>query len=127
MQVDVQEDDELAGSWTMGHVDLGARFHFANSLRSWVPYLEAAIGGRVVSVSDAEVGEENAGTVDFNGAAFTVGGGIAIHVKQTLAVDVGVKFSSGEFTQIDVGAISVGGLDIDAQSARFNVGLSWWP
>jgi hypothetical protein len=126
-QVDVDDTDDLAGAWTMAHVDLGARFNFASTLRSWVPYLEAALTTRAVSVDNATVGQQAAGSISFSGAALTAGGGISLYLKQTLALDVGVKLTAGEFTQIDVGAISVGGLDIDAQSARFNVGLAWWP
>ena len=54
----------------MAHADLGARFHFASTLRRWVPYLQAAVSGRGVTVS---------------------------------------------------------GLEIDANSSRLSLGLSWWP
>jgi len=119
--------DDVSGKWTLGHVDVGARFHFANALRRWVPYLEAAVGARVVSLEDAIIDGENRADVSFNGSAFTVGGGLAVYLKQTLSLDVGVKFSSGEFTDIEVGAVSVSGLDIDAKSYRLGLGLTWWP
>ena len=44
----------VSGLWLT--CDLGARFHFANTLRSWVPYLDAAIGGRVASVKQRRGG-----------------------------------------------------------------------
>ena len=51
--VDVRNQaDDVAGTWALGHADLGLRFHFANSLRSWVPYLQAGISARVVTITD---------------------------------------------------------------------------
>ncbi|MBT8396243.1 MAG: hypothetical protein KJN92_04725, partial [Gemmatimonadetes bacterium] len=96
-------------------------------LRSWVPYLEVAIGGRGASVKDILVNGEDAADITFNGGAFSFGGGIYAYLRQTLALDAGLKISSGEFTEVDVGAISVNNLDIDATSTRFKIGIVWWP
>ncbi len=125
--IDTQNAPQLSGQWAMAHADLGVRFHFANSLRSWVPYLEVAAGARAVSAADAQVTPATQEDVSFNGGAFTVGGGIYVYFTETLALDVGVKVSSGEFNEIEVGAVSVGNLDIDARSSRFGIGLVWWP
>ncbi len=125
--VEVENAENLRGNWALGHADFGARFHFANSLRRWVPYLEAAIGARGVSVSDPFVGNEEIDDVTFSGGAFSVGGGLDVYFTQTLALDLGLKFSTGEFNQIDVGAVSIRNLDIDANSTRFKVGIVWWP
>jgi opacity protein-like surface antigen len=122
------EDATVEGQWTLGHAEIGARFHFANSLRRWVPWLEAAAGGRAVSVSDAVVeGEQETADVTFSGGAFSLGGGLDVYLSQNWALDVGLAWTSGEFNEIEVGAISASGLDIDAQSFRFNVGVAWWP
>lgn len=122
------EDATVEGQWTLGHAEIGARFHFANSLRRWVPWLEAAAGGRAVSVSDAVVdGEQETADVTFSGGAFSLGGGLDVYLSQTLALDVGLAWTTGEFSEIEVGAVSVSGFDIDARSFRFNVGLAWWP
>lgn len=32
----------ITGEWSMAHAEIGARFHFANSLRRWVPYAETS-------------------------------------------------------------------------------------
>lgn len=124
---DVDPDGQLAGDWAMAHVDLGARFHFANSLRWWVPYLEAAFTARAVEVSDAEIGGETAEDVSFSGGAFTVGGGLMAYVTETLALDVNLAFSGGEFSEVNVGAVSFGALDLDASSSRLGIGMVWWP
>jgi outer membrane autotransporter protein len=125
--VDTKNAPDLSGEWTVAHADLGVRFHFANSLRSWVPYLEAAVGARAVHANDAQVTPQIVEDVSFNGTSFSVGGGLAVYLKETLALDVGVLLSSGEFNEIAVGAVSVGNLDIDSKSSRFSVGLEWWP
>lgn len=124
--IEVAEDDAPTGDWVMVHFDLGARFHFANSLRSWVPYLEAAFSGRVVELDPALVNGTDVGELSFNGGALTVGGGISVYLRETLALDIGLLVSGGQFNEIKVGSVSVGGLDIDATSSRFKVGLIWW-
>lgn len=121
------DDSEIQGKWTMGHADLGVRFHFANSLRSWVPYLQAALSGRAVGVDNPVVNgtqEEDAGLL---GGGFTLGGGILFYFNQTLAMDLQLLWTGGRFDRIEVGNVSVSGLDLDAQSGRLNIGVSWWP
>lgn len=121
------ENPELNGTWSMAHVDLGVRFNFANSLRAWIPFLEAAVGARAVSVDDANVDDENVDEVSFNGGAFSLGGGIGFYVSQKLALETLVKWSGGEFTEIEIGRFSGDVLDLDAASFRFKIGIAWWP
>ena len=111
----------------MGHGDLGVRFHFANSLRSWVPYLQAALSGRVVGLENAVVNQQPATDVSFSGGALSLGGGFMFYFSQTLAADLQLMWSGGEFTTITVGNASVSGFNYDATSTRFNAGLAWWP
>jgi hypothetical protein len=118
---------DFGGYWSMVHADLGARYNFANSLRRWVPFLEAAFGVRGVSVDDATVGGESVGRLNFSGGAFSLGGGISFFVKEKLAVETLTKWSSGTFQQIEVRNVTVNNLDIDAKSFRFKLGLAWWP
>jgi len=124
--IDVEEADDFTGEWRMGHVDLGVRFHFANSLNRWIPFLEAAAGVRAVSVEAAEV-EDEILDVSFSGSSFSLGGGVQLYLNETLALELDGRFTSGQFTDIDVGNITVGGFDIDAQSTRLGIGLVWWP
>lgn len=125
--VDAGDPDVFSGTWTLGHGEIGARFHFANSLRSWVPFLDVAIGARAATITDVETGNQNLEDVEVSGGAFSVGGGIYAYFTETLALEVGAKFSSGTFDEVDLGPITLSDLDIDAQSARFKVGLVWWP
>lgn len=124
------EDADVEGQWKLAHVELGGRFHFANSLRSWVPWLEAAVGGRAVTVEDARVEGDLAqqeAEVSFNGTAFSLGGGLDVYLSEAWALDLGLAWTTGEFNEIEVGAVSVSGLDLDAKSFRLNFGVVWWP
>jgi hypothetical protein len=127
VSVSSENSDEFQGTWTLAHADLGARFHFANTLRSWVPYLDVAFGARGASVKDVEANGESIGDITFNGGSFSFGGGINLYFKQTFAMDVGLKFSDGTFNEVELGAVSLNNLDIDATSVRFKVGVVWWP
>lgn len=125
---DVNIDSDTDGTWTMGHGDLGVRFHFANSLRSFVPYLQAAFSTRIVSVTDIAASSPFAGQdVSFTGGAFTFGGGLMLYVKESIAFDLGLLFSGGTFSDVTVGNATFTGFDADAQSSRFNIGAVWWP
>lgn len=125
--IEVDDEVDAQGTWVMGHGDLGARFNFANSLRSFVPYLEAAFTGRVVEVTDLPTGNTfGVDEISFSGGAFTLGGGLMIYASETLAIDLGLLFSGGEFTDITVGNTTVSGFDVDTSSTRFNVGVAWW-
>jgi len=121
------DDAEVTGDWGMGHGDLGVRFHFANSLRSWVPYLQTSLTGWAVGVDDAQVQGQPESDVGFLGGAVTLGGGIMFYFNQKLAADLQLVWSWGQFDQIKVDDVTVSGLEIDASSTRFNLGISWWP
>jgi len=126
-QVDIKSGSTIVGQWDLAHAEVGARFHFANSLRRWVPYLEASAGARSVSVSDASVNGQAAGKVSFSGGALTLGGGLSAYITRKVALDASLKWTGGQFTKVDVGNVSLNNLDIDAASFRFGVGFVWWP
>ena len=130
--VDVREFEGF-DTLTFGHLDIGMRLHLANSRRRWVPYGDLTI--TMWPVSDVlKRGEQT--TTDFRGLPTSgVGGGLAVHLSDAWALDVNVKTASGLFKDIPVGNIVNEGrehhahtfLDLGARSARFTVGLSWWP
>jgi hypothetical protein len=126
-QFDV-ENAAVEGDWTMGHADLGVRFHFANSLRSWVPYLQAALSGRAVSVEGGVINQTTqADEITLSGGGFSLGGGIMFYFSEQWAADLQLIGSGGSFTEITADNVTVSDLDIDATSGRLNIGVSWWP
>ncbi len=124
----------VAGVWETVHVDFGARFHFANTLRQWVPYLEAALSARAMRVGGADVdGAELVDNITRSGGAFTFGGGMAVFLSEQFALDFGLDISTGEFTDISGdfrklqgGRKTISGFDIDATSSRFGFGFQYW-
>ena len=126
-KIDISESGTIVGSWNLAHAEVGARFHFANSLRRWVPYVETSVGARAVTVRDAEFAGQSTGNVTFNGGAFTIGTGLSTYFKPSLAFDVSLKWTGGKFTEIDLGDTALQNIDIDANSFRFGLGLIWWP
>jgi hypothetical protein len=126
ISVESEGSNEFRGTWSLAHTDLGARFHFASTLRSWVPYL-VAVGGRAATVSDATSNGAEVGDINFLGGSFSLGGGIYLYFTETFGLDVGLKLTGGEFDEVDLGPVIVDDLDIDASSSRFKVGIVWWP
>lgn len=126
-RIEVPGDEAIVGEWNLAHAELGARFHFANSLRRWVPYLETSIGARAVTVDDPQVDGQSVDRLSFNGNAFTLGAGLSTFVNPSLAIDVSLKFTGGRFTEVNVGEITARTLDVDASSTRFGIGVIWWP
>jgi len=127
VKVEAGDPDIFSGEWALGHAEFGARFHFANSLRSWVPFLEVGLGGRGATIDNVQALGLSWEDVNASGGCFTLGGGIYAYFTETLALEVDLKFSSGQFQEIHLGGISLNDLDIDAQTSRFKVGVVWWP
>lgn len=133
LQIDGAEFDvegtDVNGEWRLGHGDLGLRFHFANSLRSWVPYLQGGVSLRVTSVDDAEVGQQViTDRVGIFGGAIMLGGGIMFFFNETLAADLQIAWAGGEFTEAMIGDVTLELADpYEARTSRLNLGISWWP
>lgn len=61
--------------------------------------------------------------------------GWPIYLSEAWALDLNVKVGQGHFSDVEVGNIPAGAssdhvhefLDIDAESERLTVGVSWWP
>ena len=117
---------------TFGHVDLGMRLHWTNNRRRWVPYADLTITSWPVS-DVLKNGEQT--TTDFTGMASGLGGGVTVYLSEAWAIDLNLKRAKGLFKDVPVGNILAEGreqhvhtfLDLGAESARFTVGVSWWP
>ncbi len=124
---DEQSTGDVQGDWTMAHFDVGARFHFANSLRRWVPFLQASVGRRSVNVDDPIVDGSEEEEAELSGASLTIGGGVAYYLSEAWSLELGLLFTGGEFTTLRVNNVSVSGFDADATSSRLSLGVRWWP
>jgi opacity protein-like surface antigen len=119
--------DDVEGEWTMGHFDVGARYNFASSLRKWIPFVEAALSYRAVSVDNPVVDNIPRNELSITGAGLTLGGGVDYYFSESWAIDLQLLWTGGEFTTLRVDNVSTSGLDFDATSSRVTLGVAWWP
>lgn len=99
------------------HTDVGLRLSLADGTSATVPYVEGAFSGR--AWNQAAYTNERA----FIGNAATFGGGVQHFVNRNMALDAGLLFSHGAFTDATVNGVSVQDYRGDAiWSSRFNLG-----
>lgn len=123
---DVSYSDGEDGSYTLAHLDLGGRYSFGSSAAALRPFVELSLMG--AGVSDEIDGSD----VTLSGGAFGIGGGLEYFFSRSLALDVGLSLSKGEFTTATVDGEDYDLEDLEIEeagftSSRFNVGLSWHP
>lgn len=106
-------------TYTLAHVDLGARMHFGQSTSSARPYLAVAYSGRA-AVMDV-LGHD----LTMSGTGLTFGGGVLLFASRRAAVDLGVRWTVSTFTEVEYRGDRES-LDLEATSARLNVGVAWW-
>ena len=116
----------LEDETTFGHFDFGVRYAFTSPTRRWVPSIDAAFTGRVLARDDAEFEGETV-DVELFGGGFTLGAGIQYYTTPSWAIGAGIKWTSGEFDSFKVDNVTIDGLEIDATSTRFNIGVTWYP
>ncbi len=112
-------------SWILSHGDLGLRYHFASAGKSFVPFVEGAFSSWIGSQDNVDFGS-GTGDLEISGAGFTLGGGFLYFFTSRVALNAGLKWTKGEFDKVKFENVSVEGLDIDATSARLNVGITWF-
>jgi len=62
------------------------------------------------------------------GGALTLGGGLLFYFHETLALDLQLALSGGDFTEAKIGDTTIELAEpYRATTTRLNVGLSWWP
>jgi hypothetical protein len=115
----------------LGNFELAARWHFVSPSRALVPFLEIGYGGRAVVQEDAllfdDFGNPFQGDVSLAGRAFAFGGGLQYHVTPSVALGGSLKWTTGEFSSVQLDDVSVDGFEIDATTARLNLGFTWYP
>ncbi len=114
------------GDYQMGHADLGVRAYFPRSSR-FVPFIEGAITGRALVVDGYYF--DSPDNFELTGIGFTGGAGVDYYVSSAFSLGLELTYTVGAFSEASMGGVSVelGDEAFDAQSARFNLGFSWWP
>jgi hypothetical protein len=121
----------LDGDFDLAHVDIGGRWHFVRRTSGFVPFVELGYSGRAASKQEAVLGD-GAGTIytgdlTILGSGASLGGGFQYFPTPRLAVGGALKWTTGKFTRVQFDKVTVDGLSIDATSARFNMGFTWFP
>jgi opacity protein-like surface antigen len=111
------------GSYALAHLDLGGRFLLSEArLR---PYLQAALTGRLAR---EEIPEHFDDTVlQFRGFGPSVGAGVEYGVSPEAAVDVGLTWTAGDYTEgkvTDEPWRKLGSESFGGRSLRFTVGVT---
>ena len=118
------------GNYNLGHADIGARWHFVNRT-AFVPFVDVGYGGRAlmkrnVTLTDA-LGNTSTGTLTYMGTGLSYGGGLAYFIRPGIAFGGAFKWTTGRFSQVRFENLTVEDLQLDASSARFNMGFTWFP
>ena len=120
----------LDGGYDLAHVDLGGRWHFVNR-SGFVPFVEVGYAGRAAMKKDAVLPDGNGNTYTGDlkvlGGGVSAGGGFEYFATPGLALGGAFKWTSGRFTRVQLDNVTVDGLKMDATSARFNIGFTWYP
>lgn len=110
---------DFSDTYALVHFDLGLRFNFRGPQARVLPYLTAAASGRSAGL-------------DLGGDVFTItgvgpsfGGGLAVFLNSSAALDFGVLWTMGSFTEAAYRGMTET-VDLSATSARVSVGVSWW-
>ena len=125
------DDEFFEGEYGLAHIDVGGRFSFANQSRAFVPYVQAGFTGLGVGM-EIESADPSADGVDveLRGSGFMLGGGVSYFFSPKFAADLGLKWTSGKFTEGELDNEKFELEDdeeIDATSMRLNLGISWFP
>lgn len=123
--------ETVGGDFDLAHVDIGGRWHFVSASHGFVPFLEVGYSGRAAMENDVLMsdgaGNTFTGDLSIIGSGISFGGGLQYFVGQKWALGGTFKWTAGEFTQVKIDDLTIDGLGIDATSARFNMGLTWFP
>lgn len=121
----------LDGDFDLAHVDVGGRWHFVSRSSGFVPFVDVGYAGRAVIKNDALLsngsGTPYTGNVKVLGGGVSLGGGFQYFPVPKMAIGGAFKWTTGKFTRVQVDNVTVDGFSMDATSARFNMGFTWFP
>ncbi|MEJ2205880.1 MAG: outer membrane beta-barrel protein, partial [Gemmatimonadota bacterium] len=109
----------LNDTYALAHFDIAARVHFRGPEAQVLPFVMGGVSGRAAQID--LLGDP----FSITGAGPTLGGGVAIFLNPSLAIDIGLSWTAGTFTQAEYRGLTEE-IDISATSARFEAGVAWW-
>ena len=95
--------------------------HFLAPAKLVVPFVQGGLSGRAVSQ------EFGADKKEFGSLGFAFGGGVNVHFIPALAFTTGITWSVGNVDNIKVNGIDVPVDSFRMTTARFHVGIIWFP
>ena len=110
--------DGFDDTYTLGFFDLGARFNLGGPAQKVLPFLVVGYSGRAAIL---DLGED----LTMAGTGPTLGGGVAVFLNPKTAIDIGLKWTGGSFTEAEYAGYTET-IDVAASSVRFEVGVAWW-
>lgn len=120
----------MDGNYNLGHADIGARWHFVNRT-AFVPFVDVGYAGRALMKRDVtltdNLGNTSTGTLTYMGAGLSYGGGLNYFITPGVAFGGAFKWTTGRFSEVRFENLTVQDLQLDASSARFNMGFTWFP
>jgi hypothetical protein len=113
------------GTYSLAHVDVGARVHFLTRTHTVVPFVQFGLSRR--GEAQTSTSYYGAQTFSASGAGVFFGGGANVHVTPAFAFSGGVTWSVGDFSTYTIDNQSLSGPTVSATSARVHLGVIWFP
>lgn len=113
------------GTYSLAHVDLGARVHFRSGVSSVVPFAQLGFSGRrMIQHFPAFPGTS---TTESRSAGVGLGAGLNAHFSPAFAFSGSATWTLGDFNTYEINGQRTAGLSWHATSARLHLGLIWFP
>jgi len=116
---------QIDGEYTLAIVDLGVRYSFRGPEHRFIPYVVGAFSGMTAS-AEIFLTPVLSSDVELRGGGLTLGGGFNWFFNPSLALDVQLLFTGGQFTEVKVGRLSSEIDGLDASAGRLNLALTWF-
>jgi opacity protein-like surface antigen len=122
----MEPEDELADDYDLTAADFGVRYTFRNDDARLRPFAEVAVTAVGVEFQDVEFFGERS-DVEIRGPAWTLGGGLGFYITPSTALDLGVRWSKGNFTEVEADGVTItfDEDDYDLTAARIRLGLRY--
>jgi hypothetical protein len=119
----IKPESDAVDPFSMGHMDIGAKFNFGSTLNPLKPYAFGALTffGSEQNYHFDDFFDFNS-VFKFKGNGFTVGGGIKYHFSLPLALSFDAAITSGNYTKNEIDG-EILSEEYDYTSFRINVGV----